>query len=210
MRQKEINSIIDKQYGDQIYKMWYKMRRRCNLQSDPAYHNYGGRGICVCEEWNDHGMFDNFYNFIMSIGYSPGLSIDRIDNNGNYEPSNVRLVTPRENCRNKRNNTIIEINGESKTLAEWAEISGVGRATIGWRYKHGVSGQDLLKKESMGANIITIDGIRKPLCEWSREYNIRPDTLMWRIKHNYTRENLLSAPDRRRSRRKRGDANAEP
>lgn len=85
-------------YGTKINKVWNSMRDRCNNPKHPYYNRYGGRGIVVCERWNE---FINFYND-MHATYKEGLELDRINNDGNYEPSNCRWTTRKEQCNNKR------------------------------------------------------------------------------------------------------------
>lgn len=82
-----------------IYRVWCGMKQRCNNPNNLEYHRYGGRGIKICKEWNDD--FEKFGKWALSHGYKQGLQIDRINNNGNYEPSNCRFVTPLENMRNR-------------------------------------------------------------------------------------------------------------
>jgi hypothetical protein len=81
-----------------IYVIWKAMRQRCNNPKNDGYHRYGGRGITVCAEWL---IFENFYAWAMSHGYADNLSIDRINNDGNYEPSNCRWATPKEQASNR-------------------------------------------------------------------------------------------------------------
>lgn len=83
-----------------LYRVWASMKGRCLDKGDSSYSNYGGRGISICHDWmND---FNIFYNWAISNGYRDGLSIDRINNDGNYEPSNCRWATAKTQCRNTR------------------------------------------------------------------------------------------------------------
>ena len=102
-----------------LLRIHRSMCRRCYNESDESYMHYGGRGIKVCDEWlND---YFSFRNWSINNGYSDNLSIDRIDVNGNYEPSNCRWATDKEQGNNKRNNKMIEYKGEVKTLSEWCD-----------------------------------------------------------------------------------------
>ena len=88
---------------------------------------YGGRGISVCDEWNE---FKAFKEWAMNNGYSDQLTIDRINVNGNYEPDNCGWATQKEQCRNKRDNHYLTFQGETKTLIEWSELVGIRQETI--------------------------------------------------------------------------------
>ena len=115
--------------NNRIYAIWSTMKARCSNPNNEKYHRYGERGIKVCDEWQ---TFEPFYEWAMANGYSEGLSIDRIDNNGNYEPSNCRWATPEEQANNTSKNKIIAFNGETKTISEWAKTIGVTRETL-WK-----------------------------------------------------------------------------
>lgn len=130
-----------------IHNIWWGIIERCTNENDQAYPNYGGRGITICDEWlND---FEAFEEWAMANGYSEKLSIDRIDNDGNYEPNNCRWATRKQQNNNKSNNVRIEINGEIKNLTQWAEYAGIHRSTIYRRMKRGITGPELIQKKAI-------------------------------------------------------------
>ena len=110
-----------------LWLVWVHMRERCRDKNNPAYHRYGGRGIEVEEPWLTDRR--SFYTWAHENGYVKGLHLDRIDNNGNYSPSNCRWVTAAENSRNKESNVNIEIDGEVKCKQDWMADP---RVTIGY------------------------------------------------------------------------------
>lgn len=123
-------------YGTRIYEIWRKMRRRCRCESEKAYKDYGGRGIKVCDEWNDAKTgFLIFYQWAMENGYADDLTIDRIDVNGNYEPNNCRWATVKEQANNRRNNRKVTYEGETKTVSEWADILDVNQCILWHKLK---------------------------------------------------------------------------
>ena len=97
------------------------MNQRCFNPNSASYKNYGAKGIEVCEEWKGRKGFDAFYKWSIENGYNDTLTIDRIDVNGNYEPSNCRWVTQKEQMNNTSINVYIEYMGETHTMKEWAE-----------------------------------------------------------------------------------------
>jgi len=102
-----------------LYNVWANIKQRCLNKKQPKYNDYGGRGIKICKEWEN--SFECFYNWCLNNSWGKGLEIDRVNNNGDYEPNNCRFVSRSINMNNTRANTIIEYNNEIKTLAEWAE-----------------------------------------------------------------------------------------
>lgn len=119
--------------NSRIYNIWDGMKDRCLKKRTLGYKNYGGRGITICEEWAN--SFSSFYNWSMSHGYKNNLSIERIDVNGGYEPSNCKWATPQEQANNKRNNIFIEYKNEKHTLAQWTKILGIKYNTLAKRLK---------------------------------------------------------------------------
>lgn len=104
------------QSGTRLYGIWEKMRGRCNIESNPAYHNYGGRGIKVCDDWNTD--FEKFYKWSMENGYTDELSIERIDVNEGYNPNNCCWIPLSDQNKNKRNCRYVMVDGEKVTLKE--------------------------------------------------------------------------------------------
>jgi len=113
-----------------VYEIWHCMLQRCENPNNDGFHNYGGRGIAVCGEWHDAKIF---IDWALANGWQKGLQLDRIDNNGNYEPNNCRWVTSKENNRNKRSNHLIIFGGRMQCLADWAEELGINKCTLGSR-----------------------------------------------------------------------------
>lgn len=125
------------------YRIWQGMLSRCNSSDSQAYRNYGGRGIAVCERWSS-----SFESFFGDMGPRPSdkHSIDRIDNDGNYEPGNCRWATQKEQARNTRRNYLIEHNGETRCVSDWAEYYGFSPGILytrlvklGWTFDKAVS-----------------------------------------------------------------------
>ena len=114
--------------------VWCSMNERCTNTNHNRYHRYGGRGITVCDRWRN-----SFEAFLEDMGPkpSPRHTIERIDNDGHYEPGNVRWATKKEQARNRRTTRLLEIRGHSRSVAEWSEMHGVPHATILERLKRG-------------------------------------------------------------------------
>ena len=106
-----------------LRKVWGSMMERCYNTKAIAYKDYGGRGIAICEEWKNNFM--SFFNWGIANGHEAGLEIDRINNDGNYEPSNCRFITPFQNSRNRRSNVFITYNGKTQILKDWAIELGI-------------------------------------------------------------------------------------
>lgn len=128
-------------YDSRLYNIWRHIKSRCNNPKDAKYHNYGGRGILVCSEWND---FVPFYEWAMSNGYTDELEIDRKDNNGNYCPDNCRWTTRKVQCNNFSRNHLITYDNETRTLQEWSELLGVNKSTMSTRAWRGWSDEEIL------------------------------------------------------------------
>ena len=129
--------------GTPEHESWKQMKGRCNSPGHTEFARYGGRGIMVCGRWM------SFENFLEDMGKRPfGMTLDRIDVNGNYCPENCKWSTAKEQARNKRNNVVLTIDGKSKTVAEWCENPAAAkdktvykRIKIGWPAREAVFGK---------------------------------------------------------------------
>lgn len=121
------------------------IRKRCYQKSKKHYANYGGRGITMCDEWRGKNSRNNFFQWAMNNGYEQDLTIDRIDGDGNYEPSNCRWVDRRTQANNTRRNVNVTVDGVTKTVSEWARENDIGVSTIferiysGWSHEKAVT-----------------------------------------------------------------------
>lgn len=126
--------------GTPTHKAWLSMRQRCLNPRHPYYEYYGGRGIRICPQW-----LDSFRSFLDDMGVRPdGKTLDRIDNNGNYEPTNCRWATQSEQNRNMRRTRRLTFNNETLCLSEWARRTGISRCAITSRLLAGLSIEDTL------------------------------------------------------------------
>lgn len=134
-----------------IYKEWLSMKQRCSDLKVDSYIFYGARGITVCAEWlND---FQAFCDWAMANGYSDDLTLDRIDPNGNYEPSNCRWITMKEQQNNRRSNHYITHDDRTQTAQQWGEETGISAGTILMRIRRGWSiDRALTEKPYIGKN----------------------------------------------------------
>lgn len=125
-----------------LYKRWKAMNERCS-PSSPKRKYYAEKGVKVCDEWKSA---ENFYEWAMNNGYRDDLTLDRNDNNGNYEPNNCRWATQKQQVRNRSTSIYIEFNGETRFIQEWCEIYGIKRATLYKRWRNGDRGEHLFRK----------------------------------------------------------------
>lgn len=116
-----------------LYITWNGMKARCYNQNSEKYPVYGARGIIVCDEWKDN--FEAFYNWAIKNGWEEGLTIDRRDNDGIYEPNNCRFADDEIQSNNKSTSVYITFNGEKKTIAQWAKHFNMPQYLIGQRLR---------------------------------------------------------------------------
>ena len=121
------------------YKAWLNMKQRCLCKTHNTYRFYGSRGVTICDRWM------TFDSFLEDMGErQPGESLDRINNTGNYEPSNCRWGTSKQQARNRRSNRFLTYDGKTLTIQEWTEVMGLGNGNIYYRLRLGWSLKDTL------------------------------------------------------------------
>lgn len=185
--------------GTLLHGVWLGMRQRCANKNNPAYPDYGGRGIEVCDEWNT--SFVAFADWALANGYDESLSIDRIDNDGNYEPGNCRWADRKVQGNNKRNNNVIAALGETKTLAEWSADARcvVSAATFKCRVtEHGWDIVSALTTPLRG-RFYSAFGESKTLRRWSADSRcmVTYSTLRVRVWKGWDFCRALESPSRR-------------
>ncbi len=132
-------------YGDEVlspeFHAWRAIKNRCFSPLNKSYDHYGGRGITVCDAWRN-----DYRQFLEHVGRrpSPHHSIDRINNDGNYEPGNVRWATSAEQMRNRRVTRFLTLNGTTLCLSDWATQLGIGKTTLLYRIRAGWSDERTL------------------------------------------------------------------
>ena len=135
-------------WNTRLYREWVGMKQRCSPScSEQQYDRYYGRGIRVCEEWEND--FSAFKEWALNNGYSDELSIDRIDNDGNYEPSNCRWVGEKEQSNNRSTSKFLTYNGETMTVAQWAEKLNMNRSTLYQSLRRGKTLEEIIKKRGL-------------------------------------------------------------
>jgi len=122
-------------YHSRLHKVWANMKSRCFNPNLPRYKDYGGRGITMCKEWADDFMA--FYEWAIANGYADDLTIDRIDNDGNYCPENCRWATMKEQRHNRKDVHLITYNNETLSAKEWSLRLGGGATLVGYRLRNG-------------------------------------------------------------------------
>jgi hypothetical protein len=169
-----------------LYKEWRSMLLRCNTPSHKSYKDYGGRGISVCPQWHE---FPNFQEWALANGYNDNLTIDRIDVNGNYEPSNCRFTDMITQCNNRRSSKFITYQGKTLSLAQWARELGFSRAIVSQRLKRGLPVEEVLRTEkhahrgeNHNQNLITFNGITMNQKQWAEKIGISPQSISRRLK----------------------------
>lgn len=171
------------------------MKTRCYNPNYDKYKYYGGKGIKVCDEWLE--SWYAFEDWAMENGYNDSLTLDRIDPEGNYSPENCRWISMKEQANNRTSNRMIEYNGETKSLQQWADILGIKAHTLSQRLDTGWSVEDAMTTPvhtEFGSNPITYNGVTLPMAEWSRRLGLSPNSVANRIARGWSVEDAVTKP----------------
>lgn len=175
-----------------LFRRWCGILQRLNNPNAKGYHRYGGRGIKICDEWKE---FINFYNWAMNNGYRKDLQIDRIDNDGNYEPSNCRWVTSKQSMRNTSTTGNVLWEGKYYTYGELADKFDIIFSTLKDRIQMGWSLEKALKTPKYEPLGINYQGKKITLYELSKKCGVRTKLLYQRlILLNWPIEKAISTP----------------
>lgn len=172
----------DELYCKKLYYTWQGIKKRCFKINHTSYKHYGGRGITMYSEWVDD--FSAFYNYVSKLDHfgEKGYTLDRIDNNGNYEPNNLRWETPKKQMRNRQCTLTVDYQGKQMPLAEVAEILGVKYKTLLKRYEDGKRGEELFKTVRKFVPPVEYKGEVMQLYEVAKKTGIKYETLYYRYR----------------------------
>lgn len=200
-----------------IYKTWINMKSRCGNPNASKYNLYGGKGIKVCEEWENN--VQAFYDWSMSNGWEIGLTIDRKNGNMDYSPDNCQWVTYRAQNNNTSQNHLIEYNGKCMNIAQWANYLGISYKMLSERIRRGWSTERALTTENVKSNgfnfgefiknenikndnsnivYITANGKTMSISEWAKELNVGKSTLFARLRAGLSDSEIINKPIQKR------------
>lgn len=182
-----------------LHSIWSGIKDRCFNPNSPEYKNYGGRGITMCDEWsNNIDGYDNFYEWAVRHGYEENLTIDRIDVNGIYEPSNCRWATFKEQQNNRTDNVYVIFNDKKQTIAQWAEELKINENTIRARLRHGWTIEEAFSnKQRIGyrtAKKYEYGGLVMSMAEWADYLGVSKATLESRRCKGWPIEKIFETP----------------
>ena len=180
--------------GTRLHRIWGGMKDRCNNPKSKDVSRYGGRGIKICKEWDS--SFLAFKEWAENNGYKEYLTIDRIDVNGNYEPSNCRWADLITQGRNRRNNKMVTAFGKTQCMASWAEEFNIPHQTLRERILSlNIPPEEaLMCKSDRRKKEIQLNGRTQSIVDWAKEYGIKSGVLEKRLKQGMSLKEALSKP----------------
>ena len=173
-----------------LYRVWTSMRQRCNNPNNKRYKDYGGRGIKICDEWNN---FSNFFKWANEHGYHEGLSIDRIDNDKGYSPQNCRWATMLTQNNNTRHCRRITYHGETHTVAEWERKLNMKCGILEQRLLRGMTLSDALSTpvKTCQTRYVTYKGKVMSLHGWAKHLGMNYSTFQSKINKGISMEDII-------------------
>ncbi len=175
------------------YQSWVGMTQRCGNPNHKNFSDYGGRGISVCERWS------KFADFLADMGERPpGMSIERVNNDGDYEPGNCKWASVEEQALNKRSSRIIEFNGRRMTLGEWANDLDISHGALAERIDSWPLEKALTVAKALVANqrLMTIGGETLSVGEWAKRGGVSVSNLCNRLRRGWSPERAVNTPSR--------------
>jgi hypothetical protein len=201
-RPQNLSTVEDPCKSRPEYVVWANMKNRCSNENYEKRHRYGGRGIKVCERWEK-----SFWDFLADMGERPGpdYSLDRIDNDGDYEPGNCRWATLEEQANNKSTSLMVTYLGDTKSLPNWCRELNLPYKTIVARYSKGFRGEDLFKpvKSPSPEMVLDCKGTIMRIGECAKCVGISAAVLYARYINGDRGERLFRPVDMERSRRRK-------
>ena len=180
---------MDKMIENKLKAVLRSMIYRCNNKDDKYY---GGKGIKVYEEWKDNPEL--FVDWAIDNGYEEGLSIDRIDGNGNYEPNNCRWVDMKSQNNNRSNNSYIIIDGMKLTYSQCEEYTSISQKLISNRVRRGKKGKDILCNKIENGKFISYNGMRMNISQWGEYTGLGREVIKKRLSSNWSIQDTLTTP----------------
>ena len=172
-----------------LYAVMNSMKSRCYNENNHAYKNYGKRGITICDAWlND---FDVFYNWAINNGYEEGLTIDRINVNGNYEPNNCRWVDYKTQNNNRRDNVILTYKGKTQSIGQWAIELNIPLYNLKNRYRRGWTTVEIFEGRDNKNIYLTYNNKTQTLKEWADELKVPRYLLYNRYHRGWSTKEIL-------------------
>lgn len=175
--------------------IYHNMKTRCTNPNYDKYQYYGGKGISVCDDW--FNSYEAFEEWAINNGYRDNLTLERIDINGNYCPSNCIWATRKEQANNRSSNHYLTYNGKTQTIQEWSEQTGITYNTISRRIKNGWSVKRTLTTpvdDRFRAVMITHNGKTQSCRQWSHELGLSNNAVRNRIMRGWTTEQAVTLP----------------
>jgi hypothetical protein len=175
-----------------LYRIWGNIKSRCNNPNTTHYNSYGGRGISICKEWDND--FSAFMEWSISNGYNDSLTIDRIDQNGDYCPENCRWTSQKVQCNNFSRNKMITYLGKTQSLTMWCEELNLSYSMVKRRLAKGKSVEEAFEKPKYQPKTLSFNDCTMTVKEWSIKTGIPERIIYERLRHNWPIERILNTP----------------